>query len=154
MSNARVSSTAADATGTLPARQQAAALCWRLDDGVVQTLLISTRGTGRWIIPKGWLIDGLSRAESAAREAWEEAGVTGYCSVHSIGAFSFAKRRKRVGSVMCRADVFPLRVTGVADQYQEAGQRRRKWFTLDQAADRVLDSDLSALLRGFTLTQH
>jgi len=148
--NARLSPQFAGAMGALPVMRQAAALCFRLEDEGPKTLLISTRGTGRWIIPKGWLIDGLSGSESAAREAWEEAGVSGSCAERNIGHFSFVKRRKGVGQVMCRASVFPLQVRSLSDDFPEAGQRRREWFSLEDAAERVSDRDLSALIRNFT----
>ncbi|SHI43551.1 8-oxo-dGTP pyrophosphatase MutT, NUDIX family [Ruegeria lacuscaerulensis ITI-1157] len=149
--NARLAPEIAGAFGALPVMRQAAALCFRLRADGPQTLLISTRGTGRWIIPKGWPIDGLSGSETAAREAWEEAGVSGSCAADSIGHFSFVKRRKDVGQVMCRARVYPLRVTALSDDYPEAGQRRREWFSFEDAADRVSDRDLSALIRSFTI---
>ncbi|MEN9850080.1 MAG: hypothetical protein RL128_243, partial [Pseudomonadota bacterium] len=69
----------ADATAdrTMVARTQYGALCWRMHRGKVEVLLITSRDTGRWVIPKGWPIDGLAPAQTAAREAWEEAGVEG-----------------------------------------------------------------------------
>ena len=148
--DAGISSDGAFASEPLPVIRQVAALCHRQTQAGLEVLLISTRGSGRWIIPKGWAITGLSDAESAAREAWEEAGATGHCDTRRIGSFAHAKHHKRLGRVMCLVDVFPLRVTEVAEIFPEAGQRRRAWFKLDEGADRVSGRDLSALLRGFS----
>ncbi|WP_223162470.1 NUDIX hydrolase [Ruegeria intermedia] len=150
MKDARLSSDGAFASQQLPVMRQVAALCHRQTQAGVEVLLISTRGSGRWIIPKGWVITGLSDADSAAREAWEEAGVTGHCDTRRIGSFAHAKHHKRLGRVMCLVDVFPLRVTEVAESFPEAGQRRRVWLKPDEAADRVFAQDLSALIRGFS----
>lgn len=140
----------ASASGSLPIMRQVAALCHRRTQTGLEILLVSTRGSGRWITPKGWPITGLSDAETAAREAWEEAGVTGHCGTRCIGNFAHAKHHKRLGRVMCLVDVFPLRVTEVAESFPEVGQRRREWFKLDEAADRVSGRDLSALIQGFS----
>ena len=96
-------------------------------------------------------MDGLSGAQTAAQEAWEEAGVTGHCDRCSVGQFSFVKYRNRLGHVMCRVKVYPLLVGGLSDRFPEAAQRRRKWFSLEKAAQAVSNRDLSALLRAAML---
>jgi len=68
-------------------RTQYGAVCWRLHRGRVEVLLVTSRDTGRWIIPKGWPIDGLSPAGTAQREAWEEAGVEGEVIEDGLGVF-------------------------------------------------------------------
>ena len=70
-----------------PERHQVAALCWRMGQGgAVEILLVTSRDTGRWVIPKGWPMDGKSASAAAAREAWEEAGVKGTVRPESIEA--------------------------------------------------------------------
>lgn len=129
--------------GTSPARQ-IAALCWRLQDGEMQVLLISSRDTGRWVIPKGWPIDGLDPAAAAAREAWEEAGVEGPVADVELGAFGYDKQLK-TASVACSVTVFALQVQRLADRFPEHKQRLRRWVAPDEAAKLVIEPGLQAL---------
>lgn len=133
---------------------QIAALCYRIERGHPEVLLITTRQTRRWIIPKGWLIPGLTASEAAAQEAWEEAGVSGRCSAQSIGQFPFVKLRPRKGSVLCMVDVHPLHVKSVAQEFPENGQRRRQWCSLKKAAAKVASPELAVILRGFDWRLH
>ena len=123
---------------------QVAALCWQLQDGAMQVLLISSRDTGRWVIPKGWLIDGLGPTATAAREAWEEAGAKGQVAEVELGAFGYDKLLK-TGPVACSVTVFALQVQRLADRFPEHRQRRRKWVGPDEAAKLVQEPGLQAL---------
>lgn len=128
---------------------QYAALCYRIEAGAPEVLLITSRGSGRWILPKGWPIAGLPAALVAAREAWEEAGVIGVAQDKCLGLFSYRKTaagRRRQPFV---ALVFPVRVRALADDFPECGQRRRRWFSVPDAALRVAEPDLASLLRQF-----
>jgi 8-oxo-dGTP pyrophosphatase MutT (NUDIX family) len=127
---------------------QYAALPWRSDDGAV--LLITTRTTRRWIIPKGWPIDGLSPHEAAAQEAWEEAGVRGEVGVEAVGAFHYDKVRKDGSLKGLRVDVFPLKVTEELADWPEARERERRWMTPAEAAEAVTEPELAALIRGWS----
>lgn len=135
--------TSADAGPSL----QVGALCWRLRRGRVFVLLVSSRDTGRWIIPKGWQIAGLSSAEVAAREAWEEAGVTGRVDPDALGSFAYEKAIAPEFLVPCRVSVHALRVAEMAHRFPERKERRRKWFSAAKAAVKVSEPDLRALLR-------
>ena len=73
-------------------RTQFAALCYRLEEDKVKVLLVTSRGTGRWIVPKGWPADGKTPVESALEEAWEEAGVKGRVTGDCLGLFSYQKQ--------------------------------------------------------------
>lgn len=129
-------------------RSQQAALCWRMHRGRPEVLLITSRDTGRWVIPKGWPMDGLSTADAAAREAWEEAGVEGRIQPDPVGYYSYDKLTN--GKAMpCMVSVFPLRVARLADKFPERKQRRRKWFAADKAARKVAEPELRALLNSF-----
>lgn len=131
---------------------QCGALCWRRLDGAVQVLLVTSRDTGRWVIPKGWPITGLDVASAAAREAWEEAGVRGVADPAPLGWYSYDKvlRRGATGSaVPCVVAVHPLHVDQQETRFPEAKQRRRKWFAQEDAAARVDEPELSALIAGF-----
>ncbi|WP_336509463.1 NUDIX hydrolase [Ruegeria lacuscaerulensis] len=127
--------------------QQAAALCCRTERGWPEVLLITTRRSRNWIIPKGWLIDGFTACQSARQEAWEEAGVRGKCFKQPVGRFSYQKHRSKKGSALCIVDVFPLFVQSMAADFPECGQRQRKWFSPEKAASRVNIAELATLLR-------
>ncbi|WP_299981807.1 NUDIX hydrolase [uncultured Ruegeria sp.] len=136
-------------SGALPVYSQSAALCYCVDAGQPQILLITTRRARRWIIPKGWLINGISPSQTAAREAWEEAGVVGICGTESLGRFAYVKNRLNKASALCLVDVFPLHVQRLMAHFPEAGERKRKWFSPKKAAQRVASPELAILLRGF-----
>jgi 8-oxo-dGTP pyrophosphatase MutT (NUDIX family) len=132
-----------------PAHPQCAALCWRLRGGRPQVLLITSRDTRRWILPKGWLLPALSPREGAGQEAWEEAGVRGALSPEPIGAFTYLKRMDEAPDLVCLVSVFGLQVERLERRYPERRIRRRKWFALDKAAGRVGEPELRDLIRGF-----
>ncbi|MFZ1339140.1 MAG: NUDIX hydrolase [Paracoccaceae bacterium] len=139
----------AEGAGGAAARIQCGALCWRMHGAGPEVLLITSRDTGRWVIPKGWPIEALSAAEAAAREAWEEAGVEGALDGGSLGFFAYRKGLGPSVSVPCVVEVFALRVDRLASGYPEKGQRRRKWFSLDKAAKRVDEPELRRLILDF-----
>ncbi len=129
--------------------RQVAALCWRAGP---QILLITSLTSKRWIIPKGWLAEGLTAAEAAAREALEEAGVTGRVANQPIGCFHYLKERKDGGGVPCSVDVFSLEVTGQLDDWPEKGAREISWLSPEDAAAKVSEPGLRQLLRDFGKT--
>lgn len=132
-----------------PTRMQYGALCWREGVAGVEVLLITSRDTGRWVIPKGWPMAGLAPETAAAREAWEEAGVEGVVSPVCIGRFGYHKGLSVTTSVPCAVAVFGLRVARLAEKFPESKARHRQWFTLPEAADLVHEADLSRLIAGF-----
>lgn len=133
-------------------RTQHGALCWRRVDGAVQVLLITSRDTGRWVIPKGWPVAGLDAAASAAREAWEEAGARGDADPAPLGWYGYDKLRSRRGkrvAVPCVVSVHALQVAGQDEDFPEAQERRRQWFAPSDAAALVDEPELAALIAGF-----
>ena len=132
---------------------QCGALCWRMRGAGAEILLITSRDTGRWIIPKGWPIDGLSLAEAAAIEAWEEAGVEGGKELPALGAFSYRKGLEGDHAVSCVVEVFSFRVDRLAERFPEKGQRRRKWFSPKKAAKKVAEPELRRLILDFSSPQ-
>lgn len=140
--------------GHLSVGRQAAALCFRTGPKGDELLLITTRKSRRWIIPKGWLIEGLSASDTALQEAWEEAGIMGECGCHPIGRFSYVKNRRTKGPVLCSVDVFPVFVHSVAAHYPEADRRERLWLSPEKAARRVNLPDLASLLRNVGALTH
>jgi len=145
-----------DQTPILPepgaeAKAQVGALCWRLHRGVAQVLLVTSRDTGRWIIPKGGTMQDRSAWDAAALEAWEEAGATGDIRPEALGRYGYLKRRAR-RSDPCAVEVFPLRVQRLARLFPERLQRRRRWFSPEAAAREVAEADLGALILAFAGT--
>jgi 8-oxo-dGTP pyrophosphatase MutT (NUDIX family) len=90
---------------------------------MLEVLLITSRRRGRWIIPKGLIEPGMSPAESAAMEAFEEAGVRGRIGDQPIEEYSY----KKWGGV-CGVKVYLLEVDEVFDDWPEADIRRREWI--------------------------
>ena len=133
-----------------PNRFQVAALCYRGKGDQKEVLLITSRGTGRWILPKGWPIDGMNGAEAAMQEAWEEAGVRdGKLAQEPLGEFHYDKELDGGHVAPCSAKVYPIKVKQLETDFPEAGQRTRTWVPADKAAEMVQEADLQALLRAF-----
>jgi len=130
-------------------RSQFAALVYRIKDDKLQILLITSRGTGRWIIPKGWPMLGLRPAEAAAQEAWEEAGVKGKVTDQCLGLYSYYKTDTKQGTLPCLVNVYPVKAHKLSKIYPEAGQRRRKWFSPKKAAKLVREPELAKLIKSF-----
>ncbi len=104
--------------------KQVAALCWRSClEQTARNPADHLLNSKRWILPKGWLMEGLSAAESAAREAFEEAGVAGKIGGKPIGSYHYLKEKKDGGGVPCRVDVFALQVTAQMEAWPEKGAR-------------------------------
>jgi 8-oxo-dGTP pyrophosphatase MutT (NUDIX family) len=118
-------------------------------DGAVSVLLITSRETRRWVLPKGNTMKGLSSRDAAAREAFEEAGVSGVASKKAIGRYRYDKRLKNGALRTMTVAVFPLAVTGQAESWPEQDERETCWFSAPEAATMVEEEDLQALLRAF-----
>ncbi|MEM6478349.1 MAG: NUDIX hydrolase [Pseudomonadota bacterium] len=130
-------------------RSQFAALPYRIVDDGIQVLLVTSRRTRRWILPKGWPEDGMTPAECAAKEAWEEAGAIGVGYDICLGVYSFEKFVKGAPDLPVIGLVFPFKVKKVKQSYPEANQRRRKWFTPKKAAAAVHAPELKRILKTF-----
>lgn len=132
------------------AMNQYAALCYRISaKGRVRVLLITSRDTGRWVLPKGWPMKGLNGQSAAMREAYEEAGVQGEVSNHCLGFYSYSKVIAPDQAPTCIVSVFPVRVTQLLDKFPECHERSRKWFLPEKAAERVDEPELKEILLAF-----
>jgi 8-oxo-dGTP pyrophosphatase MutT (NUDIX family) len=128
--------------------RQAAALCWRTSPSHgLEVLLITSLSSKRWILPKGWLETELTPQDNAAREAFEEAGITGKVSAQPVGSFHYLKEKKDGGGVPCQVDVFALAVTKQLDDWPEKGSRELLWLPPEQAAAKVSEPGLRQLLK-------
>jgi 8-oxo-dGTP pyrophosphatase MutT (NUDIX family) len=142
---------ALDADRAGGARIQYGALCWRAagSGAGIDVLLITSRDTGRWIIPKGWPMPGLAPEAAAAQEAWEEAGVQGLVNPICLGRYGYQKCLAPEAQIPCAVAVFGLQVTNLADSFPEVTQRRRQWFPASTASAMVKEPDLGRLIGRF-----
>lgn len=132
---------------------QVAALPVRFsDNGAIEVLLITTRTTKRWTVPKGWPIKGLTAHQVAAKEAGEEAGVVGKVRKRPIGTYLYWKRFEN-NSCLCRVKLFLMTVKGNLPDWPERTERRQQWFRFDDAADLVGEPGLALLLKSLKLTR-
>ena len=133
-------------------RAQVAALPVRRTAEGLQVLLISSRETRRWIIPKGWPMKGRKDHQAAAQEALEEAGVSGKVHKHPLGAYTYQKRLA-TGVQPCRVMVYLLDVEKERTSWPEKDQRRREWLSPDAAAEQISEPGLARLIRGLDQQQ-
>ena len=133
-------------------RKQVAALPVRVDSaGRVRVLLITSRETQRFILPKGWPMKGRKDHQAAAIEAQEEAGIIGRIRKKPLGSYTYWKRRLDRFDY-CRVKVFILEFRHQLPDWKEKGQRRGAWLLVDEAADLVDEVGLVDILR--TLPKH
>src|SRR5262245_21648902 len=126
-------------------RVQYAALPWRRYKSATEVMLVTSRGTGQWIIPKGWPMKRKAPHIAAAREALEEAGVVGQVSKEPIGSFSHKKLLKQ-GHAMVEVKVFSLEVTSQRKTWPEKGERQVRWLSPSDAAKTVREPVLAKLI--------
>ena len=113
----------------------------------MEVLLVTSRRSGRWLIPKGWPMAGLSLAQAAAQEAYEEAGVHGIIEPDPLGWLTHDKQHDLFGAMTVRIAVHALAVQRELATWPELGQRKRRWFSLKQAVEQVDSAELAGLIR-------
>ena len=128
---------------------QFGALPFRRGEAGLEILLVTSRETRRWVIPKGWPMKGKTPQGAAAREALEEAGVTGRIGKGAVGAYPYLKRLKNGAPAPCMVRVFPLEVLREHETWPEMEQRERRWFSPAVAAAAVEEPELSELILEF-----
>jgi 8-oxo-dGTP pyrophosphatase MutT (NUDIX family) len=132
-----------------PRLLQVAALCLKGSGADTRVLMITSRGTGRWIIPKGWPIDGTTGHGAALTEAWEEAGVKkADVDPVPIGTYTYDKITEGGVPNPVEAQVYMVHVKMMVDDYPEADQRRRKWMKPKRAAELVAEPGLRTILEA------
>ncbi|OUS20405.1 NUDIX hydrolase [Litorivita pollutaquae] len=132
-----------------PKDEQVAALCYREDEaGDTKVLLVTSRTNKRWILPKGWPIDGLEYSQAAMQEAWEEAGVKKATAESEVFA-TFKTKKVLAGGLPTpiQMKVYKVAVAKTKSDYPEAAERERKWVSPETAAEMVDDPRLSSILR-------
>ena len=128
---------------------QYAALPYRLEGRRLEVLLITSRETRRWVLPKGWPMKGRRPHEAAAREASEEAGIVGEIDPAPLGSYRYLKAMKDGVSIPVQVIVFPLKVSYQAEHWKEQGERQLHWFPIQRAVALVAEPDLKKLIRQF-----
>jgi 8-oxo-dGTP pyrophosphatase MutT (NUDIX family) len=130
---------------------QYAALPWRIGEGGIrEVMLLTSRETRRWIIPKGWPMKGRKPAEVAAQEAYEEAGLIGQIvGKRPIGNFHYQKQLTKQGR-LCQVRVFSFRVERQLDDWPEKQQRETRWFDATEAATLVEEVGLAGIIERFS----
>jgi 8-oxo-dGTP pyrophosphatase MutT (NUDIX family) len=127
--------------------EQVGAICFRTDShGHAEVVLVTTRETGRWTIPKGWPIKGLKAHATAEREAWEEAGVKGTARKSPLGYFSYLKTLNDGRKVPSLVSVYLVAVKRAFNQFPECKERNIDWLSPVEAALRVQEPELKGLL--------
>lgn len=129
-------------------RTQFAALPWRFRKNKLEVCIITSRTSKRWIVPKGWPMDGRTPTQAAEIEAWEEAGLKGKMSDTCIGVYSYVKPLDKTRTP-CLAMIFPMKVRTEFDHWPERHQRRRKWVSRKKAAQLLHDDELAQIVRRF-----
>lgn len=133
---------------------QYAALPYRMRGGRhLEIALVTSRETKRWIIPKGWPEAALTPWDTAANEAFEEAGLRGTIADKPIGHYTYLKRLHLFSSIVCQVDVFPLKVEEEFGMWPEASDRQRVWLAPARAAEKVEEPQLRALIDRFAASQ-
>ncbi|MGI2035030.1 NUDIX hydrolase [Rhizobium panacihumi] len=135
-----------------PPRQQYAALCYRVrkkQAGQLEMLVMTSRDTGRWVIPKGWPMEGKKAHAVAEREAYEEAGVKGKVAKEPLGYFHYRKTLSNGMKVPVRVQVHALEVEEMLKAFPEKGSRKLEWVSCEEAAKRVNEPELKELLLRF-----
>ncbi|MCF6369737.1 NUDIX hydrolase [Rhizobium halophilum] len=134
-----------------PPKQQYAALCYRMKkkQGEIEVLLLTSRDTGRWVIPKGWPMPAKKAHAVAEREAYEEAGVKGKVEKEPLGYYHYNKALRTGLKIPVRVQVHVLEVQEMLKNFPEKGSRRLDWVSTQEAAKRVNEPELKALFEVF-----
>lgn len=134
-----------------PPRQQYAALCYRFRKKQTQPeiLVVTSRDTGRWIIPKGWPMEGKKAHSVAEQEAFEEAGVKGKVDKEPLGFYDYQKKLATGVNTLCRVQVHLLEVSEMVKNFKEKGTRQQEWVSPEEAASRVNEPELKSLILAF-----
>lgn len=133
-----------------PFRQIAALPVTLAADGTVEVFLVTSRGSGRWIIPKGNPIRGLLPFEVAAREALEEAGLVGRVLPRCVGTFAFERLRRPAGET-CLIDVYPMHVEKQMRRFDEKRQRTVLRCDVGTAGTIVGSPSLAELIEAYAI---
>ena len=128
-------------TRTIVLVEQSGVIPYRIMDGKMEVMLITSSASQRWVIPKGLIEPNMTPEDSAAKEAWEEAGVLGQVFPDLMGTYEYYK-----SGCTWQVDVFLLQVETVMENWPEAYKRKRQWVSIPKAIKRVDEPDLKLIL--------
>jgi 8-oxo-dGTP pyrophosphatase MutT (NUDIX family) len=123
---------------------QSGAIPFRFGPRGIEVMLVTSRKTGDWILPKGHIEPFMSPESSALKEAWEEAGIEGAIIGRPVGSWTYEKN-----GLSHRVEYFPLAVENVLPLWPERGSRKRRWYPIARAVERVADAGLRRMLTEF-----
>lgn len=129
--------------------KQIGALCYKLEEKKLKILLIKSRRSKRWVIPKGWKLATMNSRMSVAVEAWEEAGVQGKVSKRPIGFYHYRKADKDQSFFTCEVKVYSLNVLKLKKKFPEMSERKSKWFSFSDASMLVDEPELKKIFLKF-----
>jgi 8-oxo-dGTP pyrophosphatase MutT (NUDIX family) len=127
---------------------QIAALVYREHAHELEILLVTSRETRRWILPKGWPVSGKTAAATAEQEADEEAGILGHAGKKPLGRYAAIKQIGEI-SLACEVEVYPLHFAKQKQKWKERGERLCRWLPAEEAATTIAEPDLASIIRGF-----
>ena len=125
--------------------QQSAVIPYRILDGEIEIMVITSSTGKRWVIPKGLVESDMTPQDSAAKEAWEEAGLIGNVLPTLLGTYKYQKWGR-----ICLVEVFLLQVEIVLESWPESKKRKREWVSLAKAVKRVEEAELKRILTDLT----
>jgi len=128
--------------------KQSGVLPYRHRKGKLEVLLVTSLGTGRWVVPKGNIAEDMSARDSAAKEAFEEAGIRGQLAKKGLGGYAYKKADVKGGAI-CKVELFPMEVETVEEDWPEKTERKRAWMAIDKAAASVAEPRLAELMLAF-----
>jgi len=121
---------------------QSSVIPYRLGEDGVQIIIVRSSQDKHWVVPKGIADPGLSLQESAAKEAWEEAGVEGRVHEKPIGSYDYPK-----WGAICTVSVYPMEVSRQLPQEEwEERHRGREWVAAPVAAEMLRQAELAPLV--------
>jgi 8-oxo-dGTP pyrophosphatase MutT (NUDIX family) len=129
-----------------PFIQQSAVIPYRIVNGKIEIMVITSSTKKRWVIPKGLIEPDMTPQDSAAKEAWEEAGIIGLVLPNLLGTYQYHKLQKT-----CQVEVFLLQVEIVLDNWPEAKKRKREWVSINKAVKRMEEIELKQIIGNLSI---
>jgi 8-oxo-dGTP pyrophosphatase MutT (NUDIX family) len=135
-------------TATNPILHQAGVIAYRILNGNVQVLLMTSRDSGRWIIPKGNVNGSATPAKAAKKEAYEEAGLKGTISSSiPLGIYTYFKKLESGEARAAAVEVYLLHVNQQLKKWPEQAERNLSWVTMKEAVELIEEPGVVPLLR-------
>jgi 8-oxo-dGTP pyrophosphatase MutT (NUDIX family) len=138
----------------MPKVMQVAALPWRHGEHGVEILLVTTRTSKRWLIPKGWTMEGKADHEAAAQEAFEEAGVLGRADIQPFAHYGYIKALQSGKQRHVNVAVYAMLVSETLPTWPEQQERERQWIGAQDALRIIGEPELLPIIADFVKAAH